>query len=58
VEFWLSEHDGGTLVRVAESGFASLAVTDEVRDSSFKGNTEGWAQQCELLRTRSERVVV
>jgi uncharacterized protein YndB with AHSA1/START domain len=57
VEFWLSERDGGTLVRVAESGFASLTVTDEVRDRSFEGNTEGWAQQCGLLRTRAERVV-
>jgi uncharacterized protein YndB with AHSA1/START domain len=56
VEFWLTEKDGGTLVRVAESGFASLAVTDEVRDGSIEGNTKGWAQQCELLRTRSERV--
>lgn len=57
VEFWLTEKDGGTLVRVAESGFSSLAVADEVGNGSFEGNTKGWAQQCELLRTRSERVV-
>ncbi|MDN3351509.1 SRPBCC domain-containing protein [Actinomadura sp. DC4] len=57
VEFWLSERDGGTVVRVAESGFAALALTDEERESAFEGNTGGWAGQCDLLRTRAERVV-
>lgn len=57
VEFWLTEQGSGTLVRVAESGFASLAVSDDVRDRSVEGNTKGWTQQCELLRTRAERVV-
>ncbi|SDK59442.1 SRPBCC domain-containing protein [Nonomuraea jiangxiensis] len=58
VEFWLSEQDSGTLVRVVESGFGSLAVTDEARESSVEGNTQGWASQLDLLKERAESVSV
>jgi uncharacterized protein YndB with AHSA1/START domain len=57
VEFWLSEREDAVLVRVVESGFATLAVDGETRDRAVEGNTKGWAQQCELLRTRAERVL-
>ncbi|GAA4237948.1 SRPBCC family protein [Actinomadura meridiana] len=57
VEFWLSERDdGGTLLRVVESGFDSLAVTEEVRERSVEGNTEGWTGQLNILKTLAERV--
>jgi uncharacterized protein YndB with AHSA1/START domain len=53
VEFWLSERDGGTQVRVVESGFASLATSDDVRESQFEGNTEGWRFELDLLDKRA-----
>jgi uncharacterized protein YndB with AHSA1/START domain len=53
VEFWLSERDGGTQVRVVESGFAALAATDEVRQQQFEGNTEGWRFELDLLAKRA-----
>ena len=53
VEFWLSERDGGTQVRVVESGFASLATSPEARQREFEGNTEGWRYELDLLARRS-----
>ncbi|AYY13906.1 serine/threonine-protein kinase BRI1-like 1 [Actinobacteria bacterium YIM 96077] len=57
VEFWLSEHDGGTLLRVVESGFASLAVPDEARERSVNGNIEGWVEQLTAIQKRAEQSV-
>lgn len=53
VEFWLSERDGGTQVRVVESGFASLATSEDVRQAQFDGNTEGWRFELDLLDKRA-----
>ncbi|HJP76622.1 MAG TPA: SRPBCC domain-containing protein [Pseudonocardiaceae bacterium] len=53
VEFWLSERDGGTQVRVVESGFASLATSEDVRQAQFDGNTEGWRFELGLLGKRA-----
>jgi uncharacterized protein YndB with AHSA1/START domain len=59
VEFWLSELPGGaTLVRVVESGFASLPGTEESRRQAFEGNTEGWHQQLDILKSRAEHVAI
>jgi uncharacterized protein YndB with AHSA1/START domain len=59
VEFWLSELSGGaTLVRVVESGFSTLPGTDETRRRAFEGNTEGWRQQLDLLKSRAEHVAI
>lgn len=55
VEFWLSERDGGTQVRVVESGFAALATTDDARQREFDGNTEGWRYELDLLARRSSQ---
>jgi uncharacterized protein YndB with AHSA1/START domain len=49
----LTERDGGTLLRVVESGFARLADRSE-RD----GNAKGWEQQLEPVKRRAERVSV
>jgi uncharacterized protein YndB with AHSA1/START domain len=53
VEFWLSERDGGTQVRVVESGFAALATSADERRSAFDGNTEGWRYELDLLHKRA-----
>ena len=45
VEFFLTELGGGTLLRVVESGFASLAVSAEQRAAAVEGNIGGWEQQ-------------
>ncbi|GAB3508866.1 SRPBCC domain-containing protein [Amycolatopsis cihanbeyliensis] len=55
IEFWLSERDGGTVLRVAESGFAALETTDEVRERAFGDNTGGWAEQLDVLKGLAER---
>ncbi|MDI5971484.1 SRPBCC domain-containing protein [Streptomyces sp. SL13] len=59
VEFWLSELTGGaTLVRVLESGFASLTGSDEHRRLSIDSHAEGWRQQLDILKARAEHVAV
>ena len=52
VEFWVGERDGGTVVRVVESGFATLPNAED----AVKGNTEGWIFQMNVLKTDAERV--
>jgi uncharacterized protein YndB with AHSA1/START domain len=43
VEFELSEVDGGTLLRVVESGFDQIPAAR--RDEAFRMNTGGWDHQ-------------
>jgi uncharacterized protein YndB with AHSA1/START domain len=43
VEFTLTPEAGGTRLRVVETGFASLATSDEQRRRNLDSNTEGWA---------------
>ena len=49
VEFRLQEVPSGTLVRVTESGFASLPV--ENAEKLFNGNSDGWAYMIGRLET-------
>lgn len=58
VEFWLTEQDGGTLLRVFESGFAAIAEAagDETPFVTPEGNTEGWRQQLGFLKSHAESV--
>ena len=42
VEFTLAPEGDGTRLRVVESGFASLATTEQQRAENLEGNTEGW----------------
>lgn len=43
VEFWIEERaGGGVILKVAESGFASLGKTAEWRRQQVEGNTKGW----------------
>jgi uncharacterized protein YndB with AHSA1/START domain len=46
--------DGRVLVSVVESGFATIDAPDEVKNQSVESNSDGWTQELELLRTRSE----
>ncbi|HEX4213159.1 MAG TPA: SRPBCC domain-containing protein [Candidatus Dormibacteraeota bacterium] len=54
VEIWLSESDGATVLRVVESGFASLSTSEEARRKAFEGNTAGWRQMTALVRAEAE----
>ncbi|MFJ8236002.1 SRPBCC domain-containing protein [Ureibacillus sp. NPDC094379] len=54
VEFMLTTKDGGTLLRVVESGFSTLVVPEEEQRKYFNGNVHGWEQQLEVLRKRAE----
>ncbi|RZS34409.1 uncharacterized protein YndB with AHSA1/START domain [Herbihabitans rhizosphaerae] len=49
IEFTLTERDGGTVLRVVESGFASLGVAEDARAKAIEGNTDGWAQQLKVI---------
>ncbi|SFK32747.1 Uncharacterized conserved protein YndB, AHSA1/START domain [Halobacillus dabanensis] len=53
VEFNLEEVDGGTWVRVIESGFASLPVSGEKQRKYRQGNAEGWESQLNVLREKT-----
>ncbi|MFW0797021.1 SRPBCC domain-containing protein [Gordonia sp. CPCC 205515] len=50
VEFWITPTDSGVVLKVAESGFASLSGTDAERRARFDGNTEGWRIELDLAR--------
>ena len=56
VEFYLTERDGGTLLRVVESGFASLAMTAEARAAAVEDNIEGWRMQLGFAKRDAERI--
>jgi len=40
-----TEQGGGTPLRVIESGFASLAIPAQDRESAVEDNINGWEQQ-------------
>ena len=56
VEFTLTPDGAGTRLRVVESGFASLATSDEQRVANHEGNTRGWAAEIGELSDYAERV--
>jgi uncharacterized protein YndB with AHSA1/START domain len=56
VEFTLQAEGLGTRLRVVETGFASLAASDEQRARNFDGNTEGWQRETDELREYAEKV--
>lgn len=52
VEFWVEEQcGGGVVLRVVESGFATLGTTEEQRRGDVEEHTEGW--ELELAAARS-----
>jgi uncharacterized protein YndB with AHSA1/START domain len=56
VEFFLTEQGGGTLLRVVESGFASLDAPAERRAAAIEGNIEGWRLQLGFAKREAERI--
>ena len=56
VEFFLTERGGGTLLRVVESGFASLAMAAEARAAAVEDNIEGWRLQLGFAKRDAERI--
>ena len=55
VEFTLTQEGNKTRLRVVESGFASLAGSEELRSQAVQDNTGGWPQELDALRTRAEQ---
>ncbi|GAA1642971.1 SRPBCC family protein [Georgenia ruanii] len=57
VEFFVEETSpGAVLLRVVESGFASLPGTAAERRKQFDGNTEGWNLELALAKRHLEGV--
>jgi uncharacterized protein YndB with AHSA1/START domain len=57
VEFSLAPEEGGTRVRVVETGFASLDTSDAERRRQIDDNTEGWAIQLGNLTEQATKSV-
>ncbi|WP_327421203.1 SRPBCC domain-containing protein [Streptomyces sp. NBC_01230] len=57
VEFTLTPEGDGTRLRVVESGFATLAGSEELRRRAVKDNTGGWPQELDALKARAEESV-
>jgi len=55
VEFTLTEVFAGTLLRVVETGFASLHVSEAEQDKALEQNTEGWTSELAELKEYAER---
>lgn len=56
VEFFLTEVHGGTLLRVVESGFASLYPSAESRAAALEDNGKGWELQLGFAKRDAEQV--
>jgi uncharacterized protein YndB with AHSA1/START domain len=54
VEFTLTEEDGGTRLRVVESGFEALAGSEDLRRKAVQDNTGGWPQVLDAFKNRVE----
>jgi uncharacterized protein YndB with AHSA1/START domain len=55
VEFSLTEIVAGTLLRVVETGFASLHASEAEQDKALQENTEGWQSELAELKEYAER---
>jgi uncharacterized protein YndB with AHSA1/START domain len=56
VEFTLREEGQSTRLRVVESGFETLATSEEQRRENLDGNTEGWRMELGELQEYATRV--
>ncbi|HEY2222659.1 SRPBCC domain-containing protein [Actinomycetospora sp.] len=56
VEFFLTPEGAGTRLRVVESGFASLATSEDNRITVVKDHTGGWEQCFTTLTARATAV--
>ena len=53
-EFSIEDRDGGVVLKVAESGFASLDLPEEKRRAMFAGNSDGWSDQVKAAKVHVE----
>ena len=58
VEFKLQPEGDATRLRVVESGFASLATSEEQRGKNVSGNTAGWEHEIGELCDYAETIAV
>lgn len=58
VEFWIRERPGGVTLKVLESGFDKLGVTEEERRRQVADNTEGWETELEAARSLLDPLTV
>lgn len=49
-EFWIEPHPTGVVLRVRESGFATLPLPDADRQSEIEDNTSGWEYELDVAR--------
>ncbi|WP_238362045.1 SRPBCC domain-containing protein [Actinopolymorpha pittospori] len=56
VEFTLTPEGDGTRLRVVETGFADLSVSEEDRATAVLHNVEGWAAELPELVEYVERL--
>lgn len=55
VEFWVDEAaGGGVTLRVLESGFAGLPISEEQRLKNIADNTKGWEEELAAARAHAE----
>ncbi len=55
VEFWIEERPaGGVTLRVLESGFGALPVSEEQRRRNVEDNTEGWELELAAAKAHIE----
>jgi uncharacterized protein YndB with AHSA1/START domain len=55
VEFTVTEIPVGTLLRVVESGFASLHVSPDARAAAAERSSKGWTDELAELKDYAER---
>jgi uncharacterized protein YndB with AHSA1/START domain len=58
VEFTLQPEGDGTRLRVVETGFASLATSQEQRADNHASNTRGWRAELDELSEYAAKVAV
>ena len=58
VEFTLTEVPTGTLLRVVETGFASLQLSQAEQGQAAEGNRRGWIDELARLKEYAERAVM
>ena len=56
VEFTLTESGSGTVLRVVETGFATLKVTEHEKDTAVTENTQGWRNELAELQQYADTV--
>lgn len=54
VEFTLSTEGGKTRLRVVESGFAALRMSEGRRDQTVQFNSDGWPQVFDVIKSHAE----